>query len=332
MRKILLMMLILIILNGCGQLNTENQPALSSDDEIKVAVLIYRYNDRFISIMKDEIEREINELEHTTGETIKLDFFDAQNQQNIQTAQLMECIDDAYDVIVVNIVDLTYSSNLINLASDAEIPLVFFNREPSVEDILKWDQVYYVGADDRQSGIMQGEMILDYWNNHDIDINEDGIIQYVILEGESTHQATLQRSEYVIKTITESDILVAKLASYNANWQKDQASEKMEAWLDAFGSKIELVIANNDEMAIGAGETITEFGYSIPIFGVDGTNEALAAIDSKVITGTILNDAVSQANGVVEISYQLALGLDPTTNLNNFEKGRYYYVPYKKIR
>lgn len=93
------------------------------------------------------------------------------------------------DALAINPVDRAAAGVIIDKAKRANIPVVFFNREPFADDMQKWDKVYYVGARAEESGTMSGEIIAEYWKTHpEADKNKDGVLQYVLLMGEPGHQ------------------------------------------------------------------------------------------------------------------------------------------------
>lgn len=200
-----------------------------------------------------------------------------------------------------------------------------------------WDQIYYVGAKAEESGSMQGEIIADYWNNNpEADKNGDGVLQYVMLEGEPGHQDAILRTEYSIKALEEAGIKTEKLASDTGNWQRAQGQEKMAAWLSAFGDKIEVVFANNDDMALGAIEALKAAGYYegdkfIPVVGVDATAPALDSLGEDELYATVLNDAKGQGKGVFDIAYALAKGEDPKDKVSGIVDEKYLWVPYQPV-
>ncbi|MFR7894073.1 MAG: substrate-binding domain-containing protein [Dysosmobacter sp.] len=112
------------------------------------------------------------------------------------------------------------------------------------------------------AGVLQGELVLDAWRTQrdTLDRNGDGVIQYVMLEGEPGHQDALLRTEFCISTLANAGVSAEKLASDAANWQRGQASVSMRQWLQEFGENIEVVFANNDDMALGAIDACAEAG------------------------------------------------------------------------
>ena len=133
-----------------------------------------------------------------------------------------------YDIICVNLVDRTAASMIIDKGKTANIPIIFFNREPVEEDMDRWNKLYYVGSQAEQSGEMQANIIINAYKKDisKVDKNGDGKIQYVMLEGEPGHQDSSIRTEYCIKTITQNGIELEKLADDTANWQRAKELQK----------------------------------------------------------------------------------------------------------
>ena len=334
---------IIMLLISCG--NGGEKPAAGGEapaggeakKEIKIGVALYKFDDTFISSVKDAINEISDEKSKETGEKITINAVDGQGQQATQNYQVDTFITQGYDVIAVNMVDRTAASVIIQKAQAAGIPVVFFNREPVAEDMAKWDQLYYVGAKAEESGTIQGEVAADYFKaNPDADKNKDGKIQYVILEGEPGHQDALLRTEYSIKALEAAGFQVDKLASDTALWQRANGQEKMAAWISAFGDKIELVLANNDDMALGAIEALKAAGYLsdgkfIPVIGVDATAPAKDSLKAGLLYGTVLNDARGQGKGIFDIAYALAKKENPAEKVQGITDGKYLWIPYQKV-
>ena len=334
---------IIMLLISCG--NGGEKPAAGGEapaggeakKEIKIGVALYKFDDTFISSVKDAINEISDEKSKETGEKITINAVDGQGQQATQNDQVDTFITQGYDVIAVNMVDRTAASVIIQKAQAAGIPVVFFNREPVAEDMAKWDQLYYVGAKAEESGTIQGEIAADYFKaNPDADKNKDGKIQYVMLEGEPGHQDALLRTEYSIKALEAAGFKVEKLASDTALWQRANGQEKMAAWISAFGDKIELVLANNDDMALGAIEALKAAGYLtdgkfVPVIGVDATAPAKDSLKAGFLYGTVLNDAKGQGKGIFDIAYALAKKEKPAEKVQGITDGKYLWIPYQKV-
>jgi len=334
--KILLTLLACVMLiASCNNSNKESNNA-SEETIIDVGVLIYRYDDAFITTVRDEMQNYISQINEEKDFKIEVTFLDANNQQEVQFDQLQNFINQNVDVLCINIVNREDAADMIDEAKKADIPIVFFNREPIKIDMMRWDKVYYVGCDAGESGRLQGEMVVDYWRAHSsTDKNKDGIMQCVFLNGEPNHQDTILRTENNLKAFDNNGLDIEVLASYTANWQREEAKNLINSCLDAFGSDVEVIISNNDEMALGAIEAIKihkayEDEKMIPVFGIDATTYALESLSRNELKGTVLNDGVSQARGVVDIAVALTTE-DNQEALESLEKGIYYWVPYKKV-
>lgn len=319
-----------LTLGGCTT-SLRNEP-----QTLRIGVAVYLQNDTFINTLVQDLERFAQERESSENLKINLNIVDGHGSQVTQNDQIDRLISLDYDVLCVNIVDRTSAAVLIDKAQAAEIPIIFFNREPVEEDILRWDYVYYVGAMAEDSGILQGEILSDYWNHQkdQVDRNGDNVLQYVMLEGEPGHQDTLLRTEYSIQTLISNGISVEKLASETANWDRTQASARMEQWIREYGNNIEAVISNNDDMALGAIDSLVNAGISeeeMPlIVGVDATAPALEAIENGTLQGTVLNDAEGIAQALLSLSVALARDEDPSQAVA-LKDSHYVWLPYQPI-
>ena len=256
------------------------------------------------------------------------------DDQQEQNEKVEEMIDAGCDVLCINLVDRTAPSRIVRMARNEDIPVIFFNREPVREDLMQWEKLYYVGCDAEQSGIMQGEIAAEYINSHpEVDKNEDGKIQYVLLEGEAGHQDAISRTEYSVKTLMKNDVILEKLSYQLADWNRGQAENRMNRLISQYGKEIELVISNNDEMALGAVEAYRTVGYAREdwpvIFGIDGLEDALKAVKAGEMQGSILNDRVDQAKEMAKMAVKLFEGED--FDQENLKEDRYYFSEYQKV-
>ncbi|HPM72385.1 MAG TPA: galactose ABC transporter substrate-binding protein, partial [Spirochaetales bacterium] len=221
----------------------------------KIGVAIYKFDDTFMSYVRNAIEA------NATGKAT-IEMVDSQNAQPTQNDQVDAFLSKKAKVIAINPVDRTAAAAIIDKAKGRSTPVVFFNREPLPEDMKKWDKVYYVGAKAEQSGSMQGEIVVDYFKaNPKADKNGDGVIQYIMLKGEPGHQDAELRTEFSIKAVTAAGLKVEKLAEDTAYWDRPKAVEKMKAFYAKFGDRIEVVLCNNDDMALGVIEALRQEGF-----------------------------------------------------------------------
>mgnify|MGYP001829277093 FL=1 len=316
-----------LLLCACG----EQQQ--SASDKIHAGVICYNQSDTFLEQLINRFKEQLNELggqEFKTTVTLR----DAAGSQRTQNDQVKELIDAGCNVLCVNLVDRADPSEIIDLARDNDVPIIFFNREPVAEDLMQWDKLYYVGAEAKQSGVMQGELAADVIQaNSQIDRNKDGKIQYVVLEGEPGHQDAIIRTENAVDTLKNKGIELEKLSYGIANWNRAQAQNRMLLLISQYQSKIELVLANNDDMALGAIDAYKKLNYSesaLPVFfGVDGTDVGLQAILDSEMSGTVYNDKEGQAEAMAKLAVALVSGRGMEDI--KFEKEKYIYLPYSKV-
>lgn len=315
------------ILTGCGK------PAPGEDGKIYVGVTYYNQTDTYLGELLNCLKKEWKERESEKVD-ITVTVREAAGSQRTQDDQVKEMLDAGCNVLCVNLVDRASASEIIDLAREKDVPVIFFNREPVAEDLRQWEKLYYVGADARQSGSLQGELAADLiWENDQIDRNRDGKIQYVVLEGEPGHQDTIIRTENAVDTIKSKGIELEKLSYGIANWNRVQAQNRMEQMIGQHQNDIELVLANNDAMALGAIDAYKKLNYTestLPVFlGIDGTAEGLQAVRDGSMYATVYNDKEKQAEVIAELAVSLSLG-QGAGDLE-LENGKSIYLPYRKV-
>lgn len=303
-------------------------------DSIRLGILLYRGDDTFISNVRQALEEQAKLYEQETQIKVVLNIEDAKESQNTQNSQVERMLSLGYDALCVNIVDRSTASTMIDDAIRADVPIVFFNREPVEEDLNLWEKLYYVGADAKESAVLQGEIIVDRYKEDplSIDRNGDGKVDYVLLEGETSHQDSLIRTEWSIQTLKDGGVPLEKLTGGIANWERSQASALTEQWLEQFPGQIELIISNNDDMALGAIDAIERSGTmdKINVVGIDGTPQGVQALEKGMLLGTVQSDRTEYANAIFTIAAALALDEDPKTKIS-LDRGRYYWAAQKAL-
>ena len=294
------MALACILLSGCraGAVSEKKHA-------IRIGVSLYRADDTFIGNIRSELEKRAKEYEQETGIKVTLDIQDAKGNQYVQNKQVERFISLGCDTLCVNPVDRTTSSGIIDAAAAADIPVVFFNRQPVEEDMDRWDRLYYVGADAKESAVLEAEIVADQYEKDpaSLDKNGDGVISYVLLEGESNHQDSLIRTEWSVQTLKDRGVPIEKITGGIANWERSQASALMEQWLELYPDTIELVLSNNDDMALGAIDALDRAGgKKISVVGIDGTTQGLDAVQSGKMLGTVSSDKTGYANAIFTIA------------------------------
>ena len=376
--------------------------------KLQIGVTIYDSYDTFLSGYMTAFEKEISK-KRAEGVEIGLFRYNAAGSQPLQNEQVEEMLEKDCDVLCVNLVDRTAPSEIIDMAKKKNVPIIFFNRELVDEDLAQWNQLYYVGADAKQSGVLQGEMaaedilseepekptpevplaspedeeeaseksqdkagnaeeIQDFVlqkSREDLEIlereaspeesrtnaeegaekkqlilsprvdkNGDGVIQYLMFEGEAGHQDAIVRTEYSVNTLMQQGIPMEKLSYAIANWSRAEAQSKMMQFYPEFQDQIELILSNNDDMALGVLDAYDKIGLPKDkrpfIYGIDGTTVGLEAVKKGNLMGTVYNDEQGQAKALFQLAYRLGTGKKAPEDEG--ENKKIIRLPYQKVR
>ena len=326
-----LALMMVLSLVACGSKTSSSASSdASGAKKIKVGVSIYKFDDAFMTLYREEIDRYFKSL-NTSDVTYEVSIQDGKGDQAEQTNQITNFIAQGYDVLILNLVQATSARTVMDQCAAAGIPTVFINREPSAEDMNAYKsgnfagKYTYVGADARQSGRFQGELIADLPNKGDL--NGDGKLQYVMIEGDPENVDAQYRTEFSISQYKEkSGNDVEQLDDQIGNWQRAEGQRLAANALTQYGNQIEVIFCNNDDMALGAKVAIEAEGRKINediyLVGVDALAEAVDAVMSGQMTGTVLNDHKGQSHTAVDCAIKAANGekLNP-----------YYWVDYVKV-
>ena len=317
MKKTVLSTLALSIALGAG--------ISTAQAETRIGVTIYKYDDNFMALMRKEIDKEANQLKD-----VKLLMNDSQNTQSIQNDQVDVLLSKGVKALAINLVDPSASKTIIDKAKGEDLPIVFFNKDPGEKAIASYDKAYYVGTDPKESGLIQGDLIAKQWKaNPALDLNKDGKVQYALLKGEPGHPDAEARTKYVVEGLAAKGIQSEQIFMDAALWDAAQAKDKVDAWLSSGKAKdIEMIISNNDGMALGALEATKAHGRKLPIFGVDALPEALQLVKKGELAGTVLNDGAGQGKAVVQLAANLAEGKAANEGTNWKIENRVVRIPY----
>ena len=305
----------------------------------EISVLYYTYSDTYISSVRSELDKLFRDM------GVRYNNYDAGGNQTTQTEQVDTAIAKGSSMLVVNIVDTgsdDAAKNIISKAKAANIPIIFFNRSVSEDVIKSYDKCVFVGTDYEMAGHLQGEMIGKYvLENYDkLDINGDGKISYVMFKGQQGNAEAEARTKYgaedasrILTNAGKSALVFYDskntskyLVDQNGTWSNAAANDHMKTILSGYseknGNMVELVIANNDEMALGAIAALEEAGYNksggrtIPVFGIDATEAAKAKIKSGAMTGTVKQDGAGMAAAILKISENYMAGVDALSGID----------------
>ena len=286
-----------------------------------VGVCIYQFTDAFMTTYRNALQ------EILEGKGYQVTTADGANDQAKQNEQINNFITQGVDALIINPVMTSAADQIIATVKAAGIPTVLINREPSPEQMAAYDKLVYVGCDARQSGTMQGELILDTPNKGDI--NGDGKISYIMVQGDPENVDAQYRTEFSVKALTDAGMEVEELNLTRGDWMRERGQEIVANDLAQFGNQVEVVFCKNDDMAIGALQSIQAAGRKVNediyLVGVDALDAALNEVSNGNMTGTVLNDAVGQATAAVEEMEKLLGGATYASGEQSV------YVDYVKV-
>ena len=311
----------------------------------RVSLLLYHGEDLFVK----DFAVQILQMGDTYGE---LESFDARNSQILQNETLEMQIKKGCDLMLINPVDRLGAYSIIRKLRNEDIPVIFFNREPLLKDLVLWDKSWYVGARAAQSGQMQAELAMELFGNNPMSLNRydrngDGQIQTIILKGEQGHQDAEIRTSEVVRTFRIHGFVLDILVTEVANWDRDEAYDKAGTLMAHHGDKVELILSNNDAMALGVISRMRQMHFFkdnnengridredeswIPVLGIDGLDQAVEQIRSGYLYGTVVNDSESMAEAMTALADAVLHDGDLNALPYPLEDGKYIWIDYKAL-
>lgn len=291
--------------------------AMAEQNTVELGVLVYKQDETFASAICAAINRWAETIGTEKGITIEINMQNGNNDQATQNDQAAVMLEKGVDALCINLVDETAGLTILNMAAERGVPCLFYNKEPRDTTIINANGSIYIGCKPEESGVMQGEALISVWEaNPDFDKNGDGKCQYLMFQGDPSNLDSIARTKYSVSTAEERGIGMDLISGelYICDWDASKAQQAMSAALARYGDDIELVLANNDQMAMGIIAALNEYGYNlgvegepvIPVFGVDADESALEAIANGKMAGTVKNDADSIGKAIVELGVNAA--------------------------
>lgn len=306
---------------------------------VNIGVSLIQFNDIYMSLVKKNLEN----IENENKGKVKFTFFDGKNNQAIQNETIDILLDDeSYNLLLINLVDAKESlmENIINRAKQTNKPVIFFNVLPPFisSSIRNYNKAVIIGTDSKQSGVLEGNILVDIWNNNKkaIDKNNNNVMEYIMLQGKVDTES-INRTKYSVLTVNNAGIRTKELASVICDWDEELAKNNVNALFSRYGNNIEAIISNNDSMAIGAIKALQKYGYNtgnisknIVVVGIDGIPEAKDLINKGIMSGTVIQDPNELANALYTIGMNLVNDL-PVLNGTNYKfsgLGNVIELPY----
>lgn len=338
-KKIPFIIIIIVILIGTTQNYLYVNSNAVTGNQANVAVLVSNPQDPYLNLIIQGLEN----IEKNNNAKVKFTFYDTKSNQSIEAETIDTILKSNVDLIMGNLVATNVDTieNFIDKIKQKNIPAVLFNPEPPIitSKMNAYKKFIIVTTDPKEAGTLQGKLIVDEWNKNKsiIDKNKDNIIQYVILHGATTNVGAIERTKSSISTIEDSGIKTQELSRKVLFWNQQLAKEAIDSLFLQSGNKIEMIISNNDAMAIGAIEALQKYGYNkgdpqknIPVFGIDGIPVAQELIKKGFMTGTVFEDPNDTAEALYKVGLNLVYNVSPIEDTPyKFAKGETVIrIPY----
>lgn len=247
----------------------------------RIFLSMAKTNDKFIGILKNSVEAEA-----AKDPDIELIVGDAKNDEATQVKHVKDAIADKVDAIIILTVNTGSAKSVADITAKAGTPLIYLNRRPPIDRFA--GKVAIVSSNDLVAGRLQMRLVADK-------IGNAGNI--VILRGEDGHPAAAERTQGV-KEILATKPGITLVEEATGNWDRAEGEKLVTQWLQS-GKPLNAILANNDEMALGAIDALKKAGKKpgeIQVAGVDGTADALGAISSGYLTLSLLQNAKAQGS------------------------------------
>lgn len=270
---------------------------VSAQDKFKIGYSCNNFNDTFQTFIEDYAQA------YAEANNIEYSYADAGEDILKQQDQIKAFITEGVDAVVVVAVDTSATDPIIEMTKEAGIPVVFVNRNPfaGMEEKDIPENAYYVGSESIDAGIFQAEYLVKL-------MGEEKPVGYAILVGLLSNEAALARTEGNKKVLDEYENY-RLLAEKNGDWQRDQGMTIAENWITAYGDELNAILANNDEMALGAVEAVEAANRKdIIVMGVDLIADAITAIKDGRLAASVLQDAKGQGEGAMKIAESVLKG------------------------
>jgi len=265
-----------------------------------IGVSMAKFDDNFLTVLRNGIDAKATEL----GVSVQIE--DAQNDVAKQLDQINNFIASGVTAIIVNPVDTSATQAMSDAAAAAGVPLVYVNRQPINVDTLPDNQAF-VASNEVDSGTLETIEVCAQLKA----AGKDKANVYVMM-GELSNQAAVQRTADIHDVMAAGTCAVELtiIDEQTANWSRDEAQNMMTNWLST-GAAFDGVIANNDEMAIGAIQAMKAGGIdmaTVVVGGIDATQDALAAMQAGDLDVTVFQNAAGQGAGALDAAIKLSKG------------------------
>lgn len=276
----------------------------------KIACFVRTLEDNYLSELTQEFKKKF-------AADFEFFLYEAGNDIGQQVKQLNDCIAEGKaDLVLMNIAQSVFVTEVLDILKQHDIPSIFFKNEPNIRVFSNYENAVVVSNNGVEEGRRQGRLLDLIWNAEDFDKNKDGVVQYILFQGPAGNFEAISRTLYAVNTAKDLGLKLEQLGENNiANWSDEEAYRLMPEIMKKYGKDIELIISNNDNMALGALKFLNEQGINIqkddiPIIGFDGIKEAKEKIEKGVMTATVVQELGDIAQLIKEMAINHFNGRD----------------------
>lgn len=289
-----------------------------AEPKVVIGALIRNLDDQFLNDYTANLKKS------AAGKNVELKVMDARSDMATQLDQLNTLVSQGVKHFVVVPAVTEGSEQLASVIAAKKGGAAFSNTAPTVAALKTSSNFFLASSPESIAGSIQADIVDAYFKKFPNKLGAGKSINLILFLGQLGHPAQIYRTKAVLKDLEKKGYKVNVIAKDTANWQPDEAQQKMDAWLNAYKGKFNLILANNDAMALGAVESLITAKYvddpanptkdvdgdgtflKVPVIGVDATQVALRSMAEHKLYATVLQDAAAQATTAFELAYTMA--------------------------
>lgn len=286
--------------------------------KVVIGALIRNLDEQFVRDYADNLKK----IADAKGVTLKL--LDARNDQANQLDQLNLLLTQGVKYFVIVPTQTEVTEQMAKAIQAKKGGAAFSNIQPSVAALKVGPNFFLASSPESVAGAIQADIIDAYFKKNPAKLAPGKTINTLMLLGQLGHPAQKYRTDAVLAGLKSKGYTVNVIAQDTANWKPDEAQQKMDAWIAAYRDKFNIVITNNDGMALGAVESLLTNKYTddpanpsvdkdgdgtvlrVPVLGVDATQVALKSMAENKLYATVLQDSVGQSSTAFDLAYTMA--------------------------
>ena len=308
---------------GCKKKDSAAQSSAAAG-KTGITALIRNLNEQFVKDYADNLRK----VASAAG--VEMNIQDANNDQARQMDQLDTAINQGYKHFIIIPVERDLSEEFNKKIAAIKGVAAYSNVAPTVAGLKAYKDAYYASSPETVAGRYQGDIIAEYFDKYPAKA-PGKVINMLYIRGMDGYTATKFREIGMQESLKGHGYTVNYIAADPANWAPDQAQQKTDAWLAAYKGRFNIVVAQNDGMALGAVESLIANGYTksdssdgtilqFPVIGVDATPDALNSMGENKLYATVLQDAVGQSTTAFDVVYQFAKNGSVGQTANNLPR------------